>query len=94
MADHEQRAAVAAQEAEQPLLGVDVEVVRRLVEAQHVAAGEQDAGQLDAAALAARQHADRQLDAVGPMPRPAAIARASLSAAYPPFVRNASSARV
>ena len=53
----------AAQEAHQPLLGVDVEVVRRLVEAQHVAAGEQDAGQLDAPALATGQHADRVLDA-------------------------------
>ena len=30
----------------------------------------------------------------GPMPRPAAIDRASLSAAYPPLVRNSSSARV
>ena len=32
VADHEQGAAVGAQEAEQPLLGVDVEVVGRLVE--------------------------------------------------------------
>ena len=63
VADDEQRAAVAAQEAHQPLLGVDVEVVRRLVEAQHVAAGEQDAGQLDAPPLAAGQHADREVDA-------------------------------
>ena len=36
-------------------------MVGRLVEAQHVAAREQDAGQLDAAPLAAGQHADRQL---------------------------------
>ena len=33
VADHEQRAAVGAHEVEQPRLGVDVEVVRRLVEA-------------------------------------------------------------
>ena len=59
VADDEQGAAVAPQEPHQPLLGVDVEVVRRLVEAQHVAAGEQDAGQLDAPPLAAGEHADR-----------------------------------
>ena len=64
VADDEQGAAVGPQEAHQPLLGVDVEVVRRLVEAQHVAAREQDPGQLDAPPLAARQHADRVLDAV------------------------------
>ena len=63
VADDEQRPAVGPQEAHQPLLGVDVEVVRRLVEAQHVAAGEQDAGQLDAPPLAAGQHADRVVDA-------------------------------
>ncbi len=61
VADHEQRTLVLAQEAEQPFLGVDVEVVRRLVEAQHVGAGEQDAGQLDPATLPARQRADRLL---------------------------------
>ena len=77
MADDEQRPAVLAQEPHQPLLGVDVEVVGRLVEAQHVAAGEQDAGELDAPPLAARQHADRQIHAVvaeaepgGDRPRP------------------------
>ena len=64
VADHQQRAAVGAQELQQPHLGVDVEVVGRLVEQQHVAAGEQDAGQLDAAALATAEHADRQLHPV------------------------------
>ena len=49
---------------------------------QHVGAGEQDAGELDASALAARQRADRLVEPVeSGMPRPAAIARASLSAA-------------
>ena len=52
VADHQQRAAVGAQELQQPRLGVDVEVVGRLVEQQHVGAGEEDAGQLDAAPLA------------------------------------------
>ena len=81
VADHQQRAAVGAQELHQPHLGVDVEVVGRLVEQQHVAAGEQDAGQLDAPPLAAAQHADRQLQPVATETRdPAAIARASLSA--------------
>ena len=61
VADHEQGAAVAAEEAEQPLLGIDVEVVGRLVEEQDVAAGEQDAGDLDAAPLATGEHADREI---------------------------------
>ena len=64
VADHEQRAAVGAQEAEQPVLGVGVEVVGGLVEQQHVAAGEQDAGQLDPAALATGEHAEGQVEAV------------------------------
>ena len=65
VADHEERAAVAAEEPQQPRLGVGVEVVGGLVEQEHVAAGEQDAGQLDPAPLAAGQHADRQVEAVG-----------------------------
>ncbi len=59
-----QRAAVLPQETHQPDLGVDVEVVGRLVEAQHVAAGEQDAGELDTAPLTTGQHTDRRLDPV------------------------------
>ena len=58
----EQRALVLAQEPEQPRLRVDVEVVGRFVEQQHVGAGEQDAGQFDAAALATRQRADRLIE--------------------------------
>ena len=65
VADHEQRAPVGAHEAEQPVLGVAVEVVGGLVEEQHVAAGEQDAGDLDPSPLAARQRADRLVEAVG-----------------------------
>ena len=80
VADDEQGAAVLAEEPEQPHLGVDVEVVRGLVEAQHVAAGEQDAGQLDAAAFTAREHPDGELHAALVESRPAARARASLSA--------------
>ena len=63
VADDEQRAAVRAHVAEEPLLGVDVEVVRRLVEAQDVAPGEQDAGELDASPLTTREHADRSVHA-------------------------------
>ena len=62
MADHQQRTAVGPQEPHQPLLGVDVQVVRRLVEAKDVAAGEEDAGELDAAPLAAGQHTDGGVD--------------------------------
>ena len=40
---------------------VDVEVVGRLVEQQHVAAGLEQLGQVHAVALAAGQHADRLL---------------------------------
>ena len=65
VADDEQGAAVGPQEAHQPVLGVAVEVVGRLVEQQHVAAGEEDAGQLHPAALAPGQHAEGQVDAVG-----------------------------
>ena len=65
VADHQERAPVAAEELHQPRLGVGVEVVRGLVEQQHVAAGEQDAGQLDPAALAAGEHRHRQVEAVG-----------------------------
>ena len=95
VADDEQRAAVVAQEPEQPLLGVDVEVVRRLVEQQHVAAGEQDPGQLDPPPLAtatARRASRSSRSAFSP--RPAAMLRASLSAAYPPLDANSSWARL
>ena len=64
VADHEQRAAVVPQEAEQPLLGVGVEVVGGLVEQEQVGAGEEDADELDPPALAARQHAEREVEAV------------------------------
>ena len=56
VADHQQGAAVGAQEAHQPVLGVAVEVVGGLVEQEDVAAGEEDAGQLHPAPLASRQH--------------------------------------
>ena len=62
VADHQQRTLVLTQESEQPRLCVDVEVVGRLVEAQHVGAGEQDPRQLDASPLATRQRADRLIE--------------------------------
>ena len=70
VADDEQRAAVRAQERHQPRLGVDVEVVRRLVEQHEVAAREQDARQLGAPALAAGERADREIEPVGREPEP------------------------
>src|SRR6185437_9699155 len=73
VADHDEPAGVVAQEVPQPADRVGVEVVGRLVEQQRgcrartgVGGGEQDPGQLDAAALTAGQGA--QLlgqDAVG-----------------------------
>ena len=65
MADHEQGAAVGPHEPEQPLLGVAVEVVGGLVEQQDVAAREQDASDLDAAALATGERADGQVEPAG-----------------------------
>jgi len=59
VADDEQRAAESAEEAEEPFLGVDVEVVRRLVEAQHLGPGEEDPRELDAPTLTTRQDTDR-----------------------------------
>ncbi len=53
MADHDQAAAVGGQEAAQPHDRVGVEVVGGLVEEQGLGAGEEDAGELHAAALAA-----------------------------------------
>ena len=51
MADHDQPAAMTAQEVAQPDDRVGVEVVGRLVEQQRVGAAEQDPGQLDPAPL-------------------------------------------
>ena len=65
VAHDEQRAAVRAKEAHQPLLRVDVEVVGGLVEHQVVGAAEQDARQLDAATLATGQRGEREQGAVG-----------------------------
>ena len=59
VADHDEPAAVAGQEAAQPDDRVGVEVVGRLVEQQRLGVGEQDAGQLDAATLTAGQRAQR-----------------------------------
>ena len=70
VADDEQGAPVGPQETHEPGLGVAVEVVGRLVEEQDVAAGKKDAGQLEAPALAAREHADGQVEAVAGQPQP------------------------
>uniref|UniRef100_A0A6J7M938 Unannotated protein n=1 Tax=freshwater metagenome TaxID=449393 RepID=A0A6J7M938_9ZZZZ len=62
--DDEQRAPVRPQEAHQPVLRVHVEVVRWLVEQQHVGTGEQDPGELHPAALAAGQVLHREVQTV------------------------------
>ena len=59
-----ERAAEGAHVLQQPVAGVGVEVVGRLVEQQQLAAGEQDAGELEAATLATGQRADVQVQAV------------------------------
>ena len=64
VADDEERAAVVAQEPHEPLLGVDVEVVGRLVEHQEVAAREEDARQLHPAALATRERVNGHVEAI------------------------------
>src|SRR5947207_1720994 len=70
VADHEQRPAKRAQERHQPLFGIDVEVVRRLVEQQEVIAGEQDASELDTAAFTTGERTDRQIETVGGQAEP------------------------
>ena len=66
VADHDEPALVLLEEVAQPDDGVGVEVVGRLVEQQRLGAGEQDAGELDPAALTAGERAERLLEhAVG-----------------------------
>ena len=63
--DHEEPAAERPQELHEPLLGVDVEVVRGLVEQEEVAPREQDPRELDSPALTARERGDRKVEPVG-----------------------------
>lgn len=57
--DHDEAAAVGLQVVAQPDDGVGVEVVRRLVEEERVGVREEDAGQLDPAALTAGEGVQR-----------------------------------
>ena len=59
MADHHQAATVGAQVVAQPGDRVGVQVVRRLVQQQHLGVAEQDPGQLDPPPLAPGQGAER-----------------------------------
>ena len=59
MADHHEPAAVSAEEMAQPRDRVGVEMVRRLVQDERGGTGEQHPGQLDPAALAPRERAER-----------------------------------
>jgi hypothetical protein len=61
VADHEGVAGELQQRVFERAQGLDVEVVGRLVEQQHVAALQQGLGQVQAAALAAGQRADQLL---------------------------------
>ena len=64
MADHQQGALERHEVPQQPVPGVGVEVVRRFVQQEQVATGEQDAGQLETASLTARQRPDGERKAV------------------------------
>ena len=59
VADHDDLAAIVAQEVHQPRLGVAVEVVRRFIEKQELRVCEQHARQLNPPALSAGEDADR-----------------------------------
>ena len=61
--DDEHRAAAGGEVAREPVDGLDVEVVRRLVEQQQLGAVEQQLGERDPAPLATRQRRDRRVDA-------------------------------
>ena len=69
--DEDQRAAVGRQRLEQDLLRVEVEVVRRLVEQQHVRGLEQHLREREPVALAAREHGDLLVDVVAREQEPA-----------------------
>ena len=69
VADDQQGAAVGPQETHEPVLGVAVEVVGRLVKEEHVAPGKQDAGQLDPAPFAPGKDPERTIDAIGAQAR-------------------------
>ena len=62
VADDHQAALVVREEVAEPDDRVGVEVVGRLVEQQRLGAAEQDPGQLDAAALTAREGAERLVE--------------------------------
>ena len=91
--DDDEAAAVGLEEVAQPDDRVGVEVVGRLVEQQGVGVREQDAGQLDAAALTAGEGVQRLAEHPVGQAEAAAMVAASASAAYPPLVRNSVSRR-
>ena len=64
VAGDDQRALVAAEEGQQPLARLEVEVVGRLVEEQRVGAREQELGQVDAHPPAAREGAQLAVHAL------------------------------
>jgi len=64
VADHDQRAGPAVEEVLERGEGVDVEVVGRLVEQHNIGFRHQQAHELEAASLAAREVADQRARAV------------------------------
>ena len=91
--DHDEAAAVGLEVVAQPDDRVGVEVVGRLVEEQGVGVREEDAGQLDAAALTAGERVQGLAEHPVGQAEAAAMVAASASAAYPPLVRNSVSRR-
>jgi hypothetical protein len=66
--DEDERARRRGHEALQQLEAVEIEVIRRLVEEQHVEAGEQDRSQLGARRLASRESPEPPVEPVEPDP--------------------------
>ena len=69
MADHQQPSPVRAEKVHQPRLGVEIEVVGRLVEQQGVRLGEQNARQLHTPPLSARHGHHQLVELVGADPQ-------------------------
>ncbi len=81
MADQEDRAGIVLQPLLEQLEGVDVEVVGRLVEDQHVGRQREQPRQQQAVALAARERAHRRVRALGGKQEVAEVAHHMLAAA-------------
>ena len=94
MRDDDHRAVEAGEERLEPREPGEVEVVRRLVEQQHVEAAEEDRRERGARGLSAGEALRADGRAATPSPSSASACRARASRSPPPRARNASSASV